>query len=193
MLLFIYAGLLSVFMLNTNCAGLPCVEVETNLGKIILEIDTVHAPVTANNFLRHVKAGTFNDAVFYRVVRLNNQPDNEVKIEVVQGGLFKDEKIEKYAEFAHETTKATGLKHLNGTLSMARAEPGTASTEFFICIGKQPELDFGGKRNPDGQGFAAFGKVIVGMEVIRSIQQLPDEGQYLKKPVRIIHAGILTD
>ena len=68
---------------------------------------------------------------------------------------------------------------------MARNEPGTASTEFFICVGDQPSLDFGGDRNPDGQGFAAFGKVSRGMEVVRAIQALPDSGQYLSDPVLI--------
>lgn len=105
---------------------------------------------------------------------------------MIQGGLYSDAEIEKYPGIRHETTKETGLKHLDGTISMARNEPGTASTEFFICIGNQPELDLGGKRNPDGQGFAAFGKVIKGMNVVRKIQQMPDENQYLKEPVKII-------
>jgi peptidyl-prolyl cis-trans isomerase A (cyclophilin A) len=114
-----------------------------------------------------------------------------VKIEVIQGGLFSDEKIEKHPGIRHETTRETRLKHLDGTISMARNEPGTASTEFFICIGNQPELDFDGQRNPDGQGFAAFGKVIKGMDVVRKIQQLPDENQYLKEPVQILYFKII--
>lgn len=165
---------------------LPRVEIQTSMGNIILEIDTVHAPVTAKNFLAHVEKGTFKTAVFYRTVRMDNQPNNAIKIEVIQGGLFADEEIEKHPGIRHETTQETGLKHLDGTISMARNEPGTASTEFFICIGNQPELDFDGRRNPDGQGFAAFGKVIKGMAVVRKIQQLPDENQYLKEPVEIL-------
>ncbi len=171
---------------------LPCVELETDLGNIVLEIDTVNAPETAANFLRRVKEGTYNDAFFYRVVRKNNQPDNSIKIEVIQGGLFNEATIANYPVIAHETTVKTGLKHLNGTLSMARAEPGTASTEFFICIGSQPELDFNGRRNPDGQGFAAFGRVIKGLDVVRKVQNLPDKNQYLLKPVKIIQASIKT-
>ncbi|HET53584.1 MAG TPA: peptidylprolyl isomerase, partial [Ignavibacteria bacterium] len=132
----------------------------------------------------------FKNAGFYRTVRKNNQPNNNFKIEVIQGGLFSDEEIKKHPGIRHETTQETGIKHLDGTISMARNEPGTASTEFFICIGNQPELDFGGKRNADGQGFAAFGKVIKGMDVVRKIQQLPDENQYLKEPVRIISMNI---
>jgi peptidyl-prolyl cis-trans isomerase A (cyclophilin A) len=170
---------------------LPSVLLETSMGSIMLEIDTVHAPVTATNFLTHVKNETFGGGVFYRVVRMDNQPGNNVKIEVIQGGLFADDEIEKYPAIRHETTQETGLKHLDGTLSMARMEPGTASTEFFICIGNQPELDFGGRRNPDGQGFAAFGKVIEGMDVVRKIQQLPDENQYLPEPVKILSARLI--
>ncbi|WP_372946734.1 peptidylprolyl isomerase [Mariniphaga sp.] len=164
---------------------LPKVEFQTPPGKIVVEIDTVHAPVTAKNFLEHVENGTFKNAVFYRTVRKDNQPNNDIKIEVIQGGLYSDAEIEKHPGIQHETTKETGLKHLDGTISMARNEPGTASTEFFICMGSQPELDFGGKRNSDGQGFAAFGKVLNGMDVVRKIQQLPDENQYLKEPVKI--------
>ena len=164
---------------------LPKVTLETPFGKIVCEIDTVHAPVTALNFLRHIELKTYNDAVFYRVVRMDNQPNNKVKIEVIQGGLYADEKIDRQPPIPHETTKSTGLKHLDGTVSMARNQPGTASTEFFICVGDQPELDFGGSRNGDGQGFAAFGKVIQGMDVVRKIQQLNDTSQYLVEPVKI--------
>ena len=164
---------------------LPRVVMQTSLGNIMCEIDTIHAPVTALNFLKHIELKTYNDAVFYRVVRMDNQPNSKVKIEVIQGGLYADEKIDRQPTIPHETTKTTGLKHLDGTVSMARNQPGTASTEFFICVGDQPELDFGGNRNPDGQGFAAFGKVVKGMDVVRKIQQLKDTSQYLVEPVKI--------
>jgi peptidyl-prolyl cis-trans isomerase A (cyclophilin A) len=165
---------------------LPKVTLETPFGKIVCEIDTVHAPVTAINFLRHIELKTYNDAVFYRVVRMDNQPNSKIKIEVIQGGLYTDEKIDRQSTIPHETTKATGLKHLDGTISMARNTPGTASTEFFICVGDQPELDFGGNRNGDGQGFAAFGKVVKGMDVVRKIQHQKDTSQYLVEPVKIL-------
>jgi peptidyl-prolyl cis-trans isomerase A (cyclophilin A) len=165
---------------------LPIITMKTSVGKIVCEIDTVHAPVTALNFLKNIELKTYKDAVFYRVVRLDNQPLSNIKIEVIQGGLFFDEKIDSQKPIPHETTKATGLKHLDGTLSMARNQPGTASTEFFICIGDQPSLDFGGMRNPDGQGFAAFGKVINGMDVVRKIQLQKDTSQYLVEPVKIL-------
>ena len=176
---------------GANGQALPKVAINTALGEIIVEIDTVHAPVTAFNFLKHVENSTYKNAVFYRVVRMDNQPDNKVKIEVIQGGLFDDEQIEKVVPIRHETTKETGLKHLNGTISMARVGPGTASTEFFICVGDQPELDFGGKRNPDGQGFAAFGKVLKGFDVVEKIQKQKDERQMLLAPVRILKVEVL--
>jgi peptidyl-prolyl cis-trans isomerase A (cyclophilin A) len=144
------------------------------------------APVTAGNFLRYVKENRYEDAVFYRVVRADNQPNNKVKIAVLQGGLFEDSNHPaKLPPIRHETTKETGLHHTNGTLSMARWTPGTADSDFSICVGDQPELDFGGKRNPDGQGFAAFGQVIKGMDVVRKIHQLPAEEQTLKPVVKI--------
>ena len=112
----------------------------------------------------------YDGTKFYRVVRMDNQKISPVKIEVIQGGLDADS-TQKLPTISHETNDKTGLKHLDGTLSMARSKPGSANSEFFICINNQPELDFGGKRNPDGQGFAAFGKVITGMDVVRKIQQ----------------------
>ena len=157
----------------------------------LVEIDTVRASVTAYNFLDHVQSGALNNSVFYRVVRLDNQPNNDVKIEVIQGGVFAEVTMEKIKPIIHETTKKTGLKHIDGTLSMARMEPGTASTEFFICIGDQPELDFGGKRNPDGQGFAAFGQVVEGMDVVLKIQKQKDEKQTLIEPVKITNIEIV--
>ena len=182
-----------LFFLFLNVIGqsLPKVKIETSLGNIVVELDTLNAPVTAKNFLKLVKQGVVSNSAFYRVVRMDNQPDNDVKIEVIQGGLFSDEEIEKHAAIRHENTETTGLKHLTGTISMARYTPGTAATEFFICVGNQPDLDFGGKRNPDGQGFAAFGKVISGMDVVRKIQQQKDHQQYLVNPVPIYKAEVL--
>lgn len=172
--------------------NLPVVKIETSLGKIECEIDTIHAPVTALNFLNHIEKGTYKNSVFYRIVRPDNQPASKTKIEVIQGGLYADEEIDKIKPIVHETTKETGIKHSDGTISMARNEPGTASTEFFICVGDQPELDFGGKRNPDGQGFAAFGKVTEGMEVVRKIQAQKDKNQYLLEPVNILKIEIVN-
>ena len=161
------------------------VVISTDIGDMTVEIYTDRAPVTAKNFLAHVERGSYTNSMFYRVVRMDNQPRNQVKIEVIQGGLFHDEVLDTVAPIRHEPTSETGILHTDGVISMARMQPGSASTEFFICIGDQPSLDFGGQRNPDGQGFAAFGKVVEGMEVARAIQALPDEGQYLKEPLTI--------
>ena len=165
---------------------LPLVKMKTDLGDIIIEIDTINAPVTATNILKYVDDQIFNSAFFYRVVRMDNQLNNDIKIEVIQGGLGFDESPLSLSPIEHETTDITGILHKDGVISMARMEPGTASSEIFICVGDQHELDFGGKRNPDGQGFAAFGKVIEGMDVVREIQSKPDREQMLVTTVNII-------
>jgi len=170
----------------------PMVLISTDLGDITLELYPELAPVTATNFLSHVENGDYTNSIFYRVVRMNNQPQSKVKIEVIQGGLFHEEIVDTIATIIHETTRETGILHTNGVISMARNNPGSASTEFFICIGDQPSLDYGGQRNADGQGFAAFGKVIKGMDVVRTIQVLPNEGQYLQEPVVIHKISIIT-
>ena len=162
----------------------PRVLVRTELGDILIEVYPDKAPVTAANFLRYVDAGRYDGAVFHRTVTLGNQPQDQVRIEVIQGGLLPGEK--SFPAIAHETTEATGLRHKDGTVSMARSTPGSATSSFFICIHDQPELDFGGQRNPDGQGFAAFGRVVAGMDVVRMIHERPAEGQNLKPPVKII-------
>lgn len=165
---------------------------QTDLGRIVVELDQAHAPVTTANFLRYVAERRYAGAVFYRTVRLDNQPNDAVKIEVIQGGLGFAPNKQRLPPIRQETTRKTGIHHLDGTLSMARIRPGSASSEFFICIGDQPELDFGGRRNPDGQGFAAFGRVVEGMDVVREIHDRPAKGQLLTPPVRITAMRRLT-
>lgn len=121
---------------------------------------------------------------FHRAVRMDNQPQNDIKIEVIQGAANSARRSEFPAAIPLERTSVTRLTHKDGTLSMARSGPDTGRAEFFICIGDQPELDFGGKRNADGQGFAAFGRVVRG--IVRTIQGLPANGQTLQQPVRIV-------
>ncbi len=161
------------------------IKFETDLGSIIAEIYPDKAPLTCSNFIKYIENDKFTGANFYRVVRMDNQPNNDIKIEVIQGGLGFDVEESPYPGIKHETTKTTSILHKNGTLSMARAKPGTATSEFFICIGDQPELDFEGKRNPDGQGFAAFGQIVEGMDVVKQIQEMPANGQMLKKTIKI--------
>lgn len=177
---------------SCNSSKNPVVTIYTSQGNICLEIDTVNAPVTAGNFLYLCQQDVYENGVFYRTVTVKNQPYNKVKIEVIQGGLYNDSLINLYTPILHETTDKTGIKHLDGTISMARLGPGTASTEFFICIGDQPELDFGGKRNPDEQGFAAFGQVKKGMDLVREIQGMENLNQYLVRPLQIDSIKILN-
>ena len=160
----------------------------TSLGEIEIEVDAVRAPLTAANFLRYVDAGHYDGGRFHRTVRLDNQPGQTVLIEVVQAGVNPTPARPGFEPIRLERTKDTGLRHRDGTVSMARAEPDSATSDFFVCIGDQPELDFGGKRNPDGQGFAAFGRVVKGMDVVRRIQREPADGQALTPPVPILSA-----
>ena len=176
--------LLALALAGLAAADNPRVLIRTDQGDMLVEVDVVRAPVTAANFLRYVDARLYDGSTFHRTVTKDNQPDNAVRIEVIQGGQLGGDK--EFPPIAHETTAATGLRHLDGTISMARGKPGTAASSFFICVNDQPELDFGGRRNPDGQGFAAFGRVVKGMEVVRAIQALAARGQQLAPPVRII-------
>lgn len=161
------------------------VVIDTALGSIALDILAGAAPITAANFLRHVDAGYYDGGVFHRVVTLANQPDSEVLIEVIQGGHGPDEPRDGSDPILLERTTLTGLHHHDGTISMARFTPDSALSDFFICIGNQPELDFGGRRNPDGQGFAAFGQVTAGMDVVHAIHRQPYELQRLTPPIAI--------
>ena len=164
----------------------PRVRLVTAEGEIVVELYPEKAPATVANFLAYVDQGRFEGATFYRVVTPENQPGHPVPIEVIQGGLsMEDDHPGRLPPIRHETTEETGLRHQDGVLSMARDEPGTASSEIFITVGPQPELDFGGRRNPDGQGFAAFGRVIEGMDVVRRIQRLPEKDQMVLEPVAI--------
>lgn len=180
---------LCLFQISMFEAEAQKVLMTTEAGNIELELYPDKAPVTVANFLRYVDEKRYDKAIFYRVVRMDNQAKNKVKIEVIQGGQSEDS-TKRLPPIVHETTLKSGLKHLEGTLSMARNGPGTASSEFFICINDQPELDAGGLRNPDNQGFAAFGKVTKGMDVVRKIQSGKTGGnekvQALVRPIKIL-------
>jgi len=176
-------------LLVAGCAHrAPRVVLETDLDSIIIEVDGGRAPATAANFLRYVEEGFYRGGRFHRTVRPDNQPSGPVKIEVIQAGVDPERKEQGFPPIALERTSVTGLSHRDGTVSMARREPDTATSDFFICIGDQRELDYGGRRNPDGQGFAAFGRVASGMEVVRRIQARPAELQALTPPVAIREA-----
>ena len=149
------------------------VSIDTTLGPIVVALNVKQAPQSANNFLRYVDARHFDDTTFYRTVTLEND-NGHPKIEVIQGGINVENPPVSAIE--HEPTSMTGLIHVDGAISMARSEPGTASSEFFICIGDQPGLDAGAERNPDMLGFAVFGQVIEGMDVVRRIHQSAADG-----------------
>ncbi len=167
---------------------LPRIQIDTSLGSIVVELDAVNAPSTTENFLRYVLEGFYSDGEFFRTVTAENQPDDLIRIAVIQGGANPDREDEGYEAIALERTSETGLRHLDGSISMARGGPDTATHSFFFCIGDQPELDFGGRRNPDGQGFAAFGRVVEGMELVREIHAMPAVGQALDPPLPIQRA-----
>ena len=167
--------------------ALPRVALRTSLGEIVLEVDVVRAPVSARNFLRYVDAHRYDGGAFHRTVTTSpdNQPRSAVKIDVVQAGGAPGTDL---PPIPLERTRDTGLAHVDGAISMARDGPDTATSDFFVCVGAQPSLDHGGKRNPDGQGFAAFGRVVKGMDVVRRIHAAPAEGQSLHPPVPILEA-----
>jgi peptidyl-prolyl cis-trans isomerase A (cyclophilin A) len=174
------------------------VRIYTSAGNIEVELYGDKAPVTTSNFLQYVKDGVYNGGSFYRAVRPNNQRKDQPHIEVIQGGTDADS-LKRRGPIELERTSLTGLKHEDGTISMARSTPNSATSEFFICINAQPSLDFGGTRNPDGQGFAAFGKVTKGMKIVKKIQQekttlYPALGlnQRLIKSVKIIKIEIIN-
>lgn len=171
--------------------------IQTTKGDVEIELYAKQAPVTVANFIRYIKSEAFTNGEFYRVVRLDNDNGNP-KIEVIQGGA--NPEFTDFAPIPLETTAMTGIKHVDGTLSMARAEPNSATSAFFICIGDQPALDFAALRNPDGQGFAAFGKVIKGMDVVKAIHAIKQakptdddyvKGQMLANPVIIKQVTLL--
>jgi peptidyl-prolyl cis-trans isomerase A (cyclophilin A) len=164
------------------------VVLQTELGEIEVELDAAKAPATTANFLKYVERKFYDGGAFHRTVRADNQPRDKVRIGVVQAGIDPKRQKDELPPIKLERTRDTKLAHKDGTISMARDGPDTATSDFFLCVGDQPELDFGGKRNPDGQGFAAFGRVVRGMDVVRKIQAAPADGQKLAPPVKILKA-----
>lgn len=187
------------------------IVLETAFGDIVVTLHAGRAPVTVGNFLHYVDGGFYDGGRFHRTVRLDNQsnanlkteaigagidqsadrtnlPNDTIAIEVIQGGIDPTRSDEQRPAIVLERTQDTGLRHRDGTISMARLTPDSAVSDFFICINDQPELDFGGRRNPDGQGFAAFGQVVAGMDVVRTIQAQPSNGQALDPHVPIVRA-----
>lgn len=181
----LFAGIGAVTVAHAQSGIVPII-IETSLGTIEANLDSARAPITVTNFLRYVDAKRYDGGRFHRTVRMDNQPDNDVKIEVIQGGVMQVQGGQRWPAIELERTNVTKITHDDGVLSMARAGPNTATSDFFITIGPQHELDFGGKRNADGQGFAAFGKITSGREVVRAIQKSTATAQTLTPPIAII-------
>jgi peptidyl-prolyl cis-trans isomerase A (cyclophilin A) len=183
---------------QTPVAAKPVLVIfETELGKITMEVDVVHAPITGENFLKYVDAGFYNGGIINRAVRPDNTTRHDVEIQVIQFQINPERNREQFPPIPMERTNVTGLRHVNGSLSMARSGPDTARASFSIVIGDQLEMDFGGRRNADGQGFAVFGRVADGMDVAQKIQAahtLPagQRGAYgtetLDPPIKVLKA-----
>jgi len=174
--------LILFILFSCNQNTINC-EIQTTEGNIYIELYPDNAPNTVANFLHYVDNNLYENSSFFRVCNNKNEADRDIKIEVIQGGNIDESKSLLPIKMEH--TEQTGIKHINGTVSMAREGPNTAISHFFICINDQPELDYLGKRNPDGQGFAAFGKVTKGMDVVLKINSQKDKGQYLIDPIII--------
>jgi peptidyl-prolyl cis-trans isomerase A (cyclophilin A) len=192
------SAMLTILML-VACLLIPApanevlVRMATPLGDIDIAVDVQHAPVTAANFLRYVDAGLYNKGRFHRATRAENYVvnlPNRPLLECIQAGINPERRTEGFPAIPLERTSVTGLKHGVGTVSMARGTGAdTATSDFFILLNDQPSLDFGGMRFDDGQGAAAFGRVVAGMDVVRKIQQQPVEVQRLTPPITITSAA----
>lgn len=183
------------------------VRMVTELGDIVVEIYAAQAPGTASHFLRYVDEGYYNGSTFYRTVRsADNQPNNAVKIDVIEGGYYNDYyeeamrvdmiegkpydeskgRVGPHGPIMLESTRETGIKHVDGAITLGRTGPDAVDDSFVICVGDQPELDAGGRRHPDGLGFPAFGKVVEGIDVVRKIHAGEAEGQKIISEVKIL-------
>jgi peptidyl-prolyl cis-trans isomerase A (cyclophilin A) len=165
----------------------PRVVIQTQAGDIEIELYPRQAPRTVAAFLSYVDSGFYKRSCFYRILNEENQATGADPSELIQGGIWRTNhaKAVSLPGVPHETTQQTHILHTDGVISLARQAPGTATTEFFICVGDQPGFDFGGHNNPDGQGYAAFGKVIKGMDIVRAIYAMPENDQSFTPPVTI--------
>lgn len=167
----------------------PRVVIKTSRGPIVVELESRKAPLTSANFLRYVDAQAYDGGTFFRAARTDGAPKEGTIVGAPAA------KVRPFPPIAHESTTKTGLKHLNGTISLGRFDPGTATNNFFICVGDQPYLDAHPGEPGDNLGYAAFGQVVSGMAVVQKILSLPtngetkfkdQRGQWLKPPVPIV-------
>lgn len=176
----------AIFSCNQPAYKNPHVLIETNLGDIEVELFPDQAPKTVAAFLSFVDSGFYNKTSFYRVLKTEELP-TATNTGIIQGGMWQTNPAKKITipGVEHETTKTSGLTHQSGTISLARLTPGTANTEFFICIGDQSPLDFGRRGTEDGQGYAAFGEVFKGMTIVRNIQAQKSHGDKFDEKIVI--------
>ena len=170
------------------------VVLETELGDIAIEVYEEQAPISSGSFLDHVDGGYFEGGAFWRTVTAENDNGSPV-IEGIQGGVIGE--VTDLPTVEHEPTSDSGILHKDGIVSLGRSDLGTASgASFFICIGDQPALDFGATRNPDRQGFAAFGRVVDGMDVVRAIHRRdakrPSDDPYTEGQLLTEYVGIVS-
>ena len=184
-------GILLFLLIITGCTqtkyNQPAIKIETNFGDIIIELYPQKAPLTVKTFLSFVDSGLYKNSSFYRVLKAEDQPSSSFKTDLIQGGIWQvDYKKQLLLKgIPLETTRETGLHHVDGAISLARTTADSGNSEFFICIGDQPAYDYGGKANADGLGYTVFGKVVKGMDVVRQIQSQPDNATNLTPPVLI--------
>lgn len=173
-------ALLATLLLAACGPDNPRVELQTPFGAITVEVDSARAPATAASFLRYVDEGRYDSASFYRVRREDQDPTRR-HTAVVQGGLWRGDTTRMLPPVPFESTEATGLRHTTGTVSLARfGGTDTGRSEFFVVIGDQPHLDWRGEDRP---GYAAFGRVVGGMELVRQVAALPVRGERLGRPI----------
>jgi peptidyl-prolyl cis-trans isomerase A (cyclophilin A) len=183
--------LLIFALLFTSCSQKtyknPHILIQTGFGDIEVELFPDKAPKTVAAFLSYVDSGFYNNTSFYRVLKSEELPTIS-NTGIIQGGMWQNNPKKKSTipGIEHESTKQTGLTHQSGTISLARTTPGTANTEFFICIGDQSPLDFGRRGTEDGQGMAAFGEVFEGMDIVRKIQGQKSHGDKFDERIKIV-------
>lgn len=183
----LFMSALALFVSCGHKYAHPHVLIETKFGDIEVEIYPDKAPQTCKAFLGYIQQGLYKNASFYRILNADNQATNASKAELIQGGIWQTnpDKLQTLKGIPHESTKRTGILHKTGTISLAREEPGSANSEFFIVVGDQPGYDSGGANNPDHLGYAAFGRVVRGMDIVLLLYNKPESDQSFTPPVPI--------
>jgi peptidyl-prolyl cis-trans isomerase A (cyclophilin A) len=168
--------------------GEHVVQLLTEVGTIGIALASTAAPITSNNFLRYVRAGDYDGGAFFRVVR-SDAPGGRAAIDVIQARVASPQ-LTPHPPIVLENTGATGLRHVRGTISMARSSPESATWGFFIVVHDSLELDFDGSRHPDGLGYAAFGSIFSGLDIVDAIHRQPANGELLQCPIQIFKAEV---